>query len=518
MKHLKRWLALLVSAALALTLLAGCGSGSIQRNSLVQLLSGQLENVQVTGDAAFDRALKTAVRQGGSDPEAVLSALAEELGISAPLSFSISALSGGKAGQQSLDVVFQPGSDPDTAANNAASGWLPTLRGLGSSGEYSARVSLAETDGGCILAIEVTVEQPGSSEESSGGGDDTSTLGPTDIGYKGDGYEVVEENGQKVFKVNNANGLGTMAELVNEEGKTNIDITLDNNIDLTGEWTPIGTESQPYTGTFNGNNKTITGLTVNAPASDYVGLFGFIGTNGKVENLTLEVASIKGQYYVGGIAGYNDGGAITGCEVNINKISSTSNSTGTGASAFAGGIAGYNDGGAITNCTVTVNGSITAERDTSNSANAGGIVGYNPNGTITGCTVTVKNSQSISATGNGSAALAGGIAGSNDGTIGTGCGVTLNDGSSITAETTGSNPGTAFAGGIVGQNNGTVECGPVTNAHATANYDNTNGTKYTATVSYGTGSGPDTDTAGDPVRAYAGTKCGWSKGNPVGNS
>ena len=339
MKHLKRWLALLVSAALALTLLAGCGSGSIQRNSLVQLLSGQLENVQVTGDAAFDRALKTAVRQGGSDPDAVLSALAEELGISAPLSFSISALSGGKAGQQSLDVVFQSGSDPDTAANNAASGWLPTLRGLGSSGEYSARVSLAETDGGCILAIEVTVVQPGSSEENSGGGDDTSTLGPTDIGYKGDGYEVVEESGQKVFKVENANGLEAWNKAAQSDLSLNCTLTAD--ITLTGEWTPIGKDdSHAYTGTFDGGGHTIKGLTVTG-SDDYAGLFGYIGENGTVKNVKLEgvqIESDNGLSSVGGVAGYSYRGNIENCSV-------SGSVSGSGMNGFAGGVVGYQSGG-----------------------------------------------------------------------------------------------------------------------------------------------------------------------------
>ena len=504
MKHLKRWLALLVSAALALTLLAGCNTGGgIHSNLLLKLLTDQVENVSVETDSAFDRALKTAVRQGGSDPEAVLSALAEELGISAPLSFSISALSGGKAGQQSLDVVFQPGSDPDTAANNAASGWLPTLRGLGSSGKYSARVALAQVNGGYMLAIEVTVVQPGSSSEGST--PDTVVTG-NGFSYNATQKEatVTTSDGLKeLFTTNNNSAL----DEARSDGFAGVTIT------LTGSdpYTVDARLAETFQGKLQGESETSK---ASITLSGNKGLFGTL-EGGTVENLKVTATSninADTEYSgigsaAGAVADVNKG-AITGCEVNITNISSTSNSTGTGASAFVGGIAGYNDGGAITNCTVTVNGSITAERDTNNSANAGGIVGYNPNGTITGCTVTVKNSQSISATGNGSAALAGGIAGSNDGTIGTGCGVTLNDGSSITAETTGSNPGTAFAGGIVGQNNGTVECGPVTNAHATANYDDTSGFKYTATVSAGSGDTTASAPAIGTTHACASTTCG----------
>ena len=69
-------------------------------------------------------------------------------------------------------------------------------------------------------------------------------------------------------------------------GKTDINITLDTDLTLTGEWTPIGTESQPYTGTFNGKDKTITGLTVNQEGTNYVGLIGYLGSGGKVQNVS----------------------------------------------------------------------------------------------------------------------------------------------------------------------------------------------------------------------------------------
>ena len=123
---------------------------------------GQVENVSVETDPAFDRALKAAVQRGGSDPDAVLNALVEELEITAPLRFSISGLGSGSTGQQGLDVVFQSGTNPNAAANNAATAWLPILRGLeGNGGAYSARASLVEVNGGYILAIGVKVEQPG---------------------------------------------------------------------------------------------------------------------------------------------------------------------------------------------------------------------------------------------------------------------------------------------------------------------------------------------------------------------
>ena len=83
------------------------------------------------------------------------------------------------------------------------------------------------------------------------------------------GYTI---EGDGSYTVTTADGLKNVAKLVNEEGKTDINITLDTDLTLTGEWTPIGTESQPYTGTFNGKDKTITRLTVNQEGTNYVGL------------------------------------------------------------------------------------------------------------------------------------------------------------------------------------------------------------------------------------------------------
>ena len=144
------------------------------------------------------------------------------------------------------------------------------------------------------------------------------------------GYTI---EGDGSYTVTTADGLKNVAKLVNEEGKTDINITLDTDLTLTGEWTPIGTESQPYTGTFNGKDKTITGLTVNQEGTNYVGLIGYLGSGGKVQNVTLTDVSVTGYWYVGGVVGYN-GGTMTGC---------TSSGSVSG-SLNVGGVVGYNYG------------------------------------------------------------------------------------------------------------------------------------------------------------------------------
>ena len=162
---------------------------------------------------------------------------------------------------------------------------------------------------------------------------------------------------------------------MNEEGKTDINITLDTDLTLTGEWTPIGTESQPYTGTFNGKDKTITGLTVNQEGTNYVGLIGYLGSGGKVQNVTLTDVSVTGYWYVGGVVGYN-GGTMTGCTVS-GSVSGDSS---------VGGVVGWN-GGTVTACYAT--------SDVSGYSDVGGVAGRNYYGTVTGCTSSGSVSGSL---------------------------------------------------------------------------------------------------------------------------
>ena len=123
-----------------------------------------------------------------------------------------------------------------------------------------------------------------------------------DLGY------TIESNGS--YTVTSADGLMNVAELVNG-GKTDINITLDKNIDLTGkDWTPIGTSFRnSYTGTFDGGCHTITGLTVTTN-DKYAGLFGYIGNAGTVKNVVMEgvlITSNNGSSQAGGVAGFSRG-------------------------------------------------------------------------------------------------------------------------------------------------------------------------------------------------------------------
>lgn len=113
---------------------------------------------------------------------------------------------------------------------------------------------------------------------------------------KDKGYTEVSEGN---YTVDNEKGLRNLAKLVNSNGgKTPINITLTGDITLTEEWTPIGNFENRYTGTFDGGGHTITGLTVNQKERGNVGLIGYLGSGGKVQNLTLENVNLNGNLYV----------------------------------------------------------------------------------------------------------------------------------------------------------------------------------------------------------------------------
>ena len=232
-----------------------------------------------------------------------------------------------------------------------------------------------------------------------------------DLGY------TIESNGS--YTVTSADGLMNVAELVNG-GKTDINITLDKNIDLTGkDWTPIGTSfDNSYTGTFDGGGHTITGLTITTK-DQFVGLFGYLNRAGTVKNVVMEgvqitsnqiyggsiggvvgyswgtiencsvSGSVSGTVYVGGVVGAQIGGSITGC-------SSSATVKGT---VDVGGVAGQTNGGAtLTACYAT--GNVIIEIDPVKNISGGGLVGMNGGNGLFACYATGNVTSTGSSTGN----------------------------------------------------------------------------------------------------------------------
>lgn len=246
-----------------------------------------------------------------------------------------------------------------------------------------------------------------------------------DLGY------TIESNGS--YTVTSADGLMNIAELVNG-GKTDINITLDKNIDLTGKaWTPIGTDyDNSYKGTFDGGGHTITGLTFTTN-DEFAGLFGWLNRAGTVKNVVMEGVQITSNQIYGG----SIGGVVGSSWGTIENCSVSGNVSGT---VYVGGVVGVQIGGSITGCSssATVKGTV----------DVGGVAGQtNSSATLTACYATGNVIIEINPKKN----IAGGsLVGMNAGISLLACYATGN------VTSTGSSTGKVHIGGFLGNNYTTV--------------------------------------------------------------
>ena len=245
------------------------------------------------------------------------------------------------------------------------------------------------------------------------GGEYTYTVSLT--AAKDPGY-TIEGNGS--YTVTSADGLINVAELVNG-GKTDINITLGKNIDLTGKgWTPIGTNYEKrYKGTFDGRGHTIKGLTVTTN-DQFVGLFGYLDKAGTVKNVVMEGIQITSNHVLmsgntGGVVGYS-WGTIENCSVSgsvsgtncvggvvgsqkAGSIIGCSSSAIVKGTRYVGGVAGEK-WGTMTACYAT--GNVTLEINSPQDLSGGGVVGLNGGSTVLACYATGNVNSKGSNTGN----------------------------------------------------------------------------------------------------------------------
>ena len=231
-----------------------------------------------------------------------------------------------------------------------------------------------------------------------------------DLGY------TIESDGS--YTVTSTDGLMNVAELVNG-GKTDINITLGKNIDLTGKgWTPIGTNYEKrYKGTFDGRGHTIKGLTVTTN-DQFVGLFGYLDKAGTVKNVVMEGIQITSNHVLmsgntGGVVGYS-WGTIENCSVSgsvsgtncvggvvgsqkAGSIIGCSSSAIVKGTRYVGGVAGEK-WGTMTACYAT--GNVTLEINSPQDLSGGGVVGLNGGSTVLACYATGNVNSKGSNTGN----------------------------------------------------------------------------------------------------------------------
>lgn len=189
--------------------------------------------------------------------------------------------------------------------------------------------------------------------------------------WDGESYTEPAKNNQGVYLISSPDELMWFDKnaKMTDSAKLLADITINKDVsgsDATSQkykWTPIGTDkTKAYTGSFDGNGHTISGLYINSTAVN-TGLFGCIGTNAVVKNLTLADSVIRStKDNTGAIAGYIDAAAsVTDCH--------TKNSVQITAANYTGGIVGYQVGtSTIARCSNAAE--ITGAK------NVGGISGY----------------------------------------------------------------------------------------------------------------------------------------------
>lgn len=230
---------------------------------------------------------------------------------------------------------------------------------------------------------------------------------------------------------------------------------------------PIGSEDEPFTGTLDGRNHRITGLSIDRPGTEQVGLIGYT-YEGTVENVVLEEASIKGGQQVGGVVGYNRGtiedvivsGTVQSTEETLGGLvglnggtirDSSVRGTVEGTDDNVGGLVGVNSGSVDSSYAETevrgaeiVGGLVGSNRGPVRASFAAGSVrGEEVVGGLMGANGDAVNDAYAVATANATESV-GGLFGSNDGTV-------------ASSYAAGSVDGDRAAGGLAGSNDGIIE-------------------------------------------------------------
>ena len=216
------------------------------------------------------------------------------------------------------------------------------------------------------------------------------------------------EDENKVYLINDEADLERLAEYVNSDktiysapdhNALGMTFKLTSDIDLVGEHSAIGSgNDHKFCGTFNGNNKTISNLTINKPDDGCQGLFGYVGYSAVIKDLTLTNCSITAKNYVGGIVGYAYGNENSPVTIDSCHVNGTISSTVSDAQ-YHGGIVGLCYYTTISNC--TMRGSVSTEESNLHYGGIGGQIGYSSS------VINCENAASVIGPGNRHGGIAG---------------------------------------------------------------------------------------------------------------
>ncbi len=276
-----------------------------------------------------------------------------------------------------------------------------------------------------------------------------------------------EHSADTSFTIDTAAKLAGLASITNAGTDTFIGdtITLGADIDLNGkEWTPIGTDTYKFGGTFKGTDHTVT-LNISNTGKANVGVFGYIGSDGTVQNLVISCNvnnSCAGDVYIGSVAAWNYG-TIASCSATGNLTGVATAATGTQNSGiYVGGISAINYAGIISNCASKcslsssgIYGTVSTETNQPN-AYLGGIAAMSYTGSIESCSAecTVSGNASAKDCSSKGQINIGGLVGGSRGdgaksNIIKNCTASCTTTGTISAESSSMTP-YAFIGGLVG--------------------------------------------------------------------
>ena len=399
---------------------------------------------------------------------------------------------------------------PDTAAVSIPNTTLPAgLTLSGSTLTYNGTAPFTN-------AVPLNITASAGSNYTTGTGTMTVNVYDGQANYNGSGYDRrIPVNSANITRANN----GFNAYACTDDGLT-CHYKLTENVTLSGtnNWTAIGYNYyNDFAGSFNGQNYTITNLSINATGSNQ-GMFGYTGSGGMVQNVGLVGVSISvnvsGINHVGGVAGIN-GGTVQNCY-----------STGSvgGNCSKVGGVVGLN-GGTVQNCYSRCN--VNGNPNTINVfTNVGGVVGEN-SGTVQNCYATGSVSgvmaiggvvgysrgvvQNCYSTGNvtGTENYVGGVAGYNDNNG------TVRDCVALNYNVLKSSASANYLGRVVGRNYGTLAYNWARSAGMRIMYswNGTTGTNKTINAGYTTVDGYDVSNNSLSLEVYWSNIFGWDLTN-----
>ncbi len=496
--RIKKFLALLLAAAMALAVFAGCGNNPSIERILMEMLDGRYDNVTVELDPDLKAELRQAISEYGDDGEdAVRGDLEKRLGTNRPLRY----LKNLQQGESAFDLLFYLGSNPDAAVQSAYNQWNPIFSTLPHNGQYALELAAIQAEDGYYILAYSKVNRAGSSDRPDRDDPEQEVIPESGYEKNGKDYTIYNDKGLQNVFLGSYEGTENVDDELDADRATNF---TDCTITLKGTTYLVTRQLlEEFNGKLVGEKNTLIkidgkgyGLGPAEETASECGMFGIIGEQGSVENLNIEVLNITLGGYAsvctGSITSINDGN-ISGCNVTIHKIDQSQGIEPTSA----GGITGFNRK-TIRDCHVTIAAAgsvITAD------GYAGGIAGINGelglNASIEGCSVTIETGGQIISQ------MVGGIAGFNEkgSTIGASCSVTGSGtlwGKSVSEER-------IYAGGIVGWNErgSNVLCGPA------------QGVTITVTSIDGIIMTADQETGSQPgdyrLNPYAGTKIAYQE-------